>query len=122
MTNPASIASLGMLHGAAQIAAIGLLPVTSLSPDFIPGGIPAAGKKSRLRHAARAAVLLELHCAVSASAAVRIGAAAAVDAVFRADSTVGLRLSGRAELAARAEIAIAADVVDVVLEMLLLDA
>lgn len=92
------------------------------SPDFIPGGIPAAGKKSRLRHAARAGVLLELHCAVSASATVRIGAAAAVDAGFRADSTAGLRLSGRAELAARAEIAIAADVVDVVLEMLLLDA
>lgn len=92
------------------------------SPDFIPGGIPAAGKKSRLRHAARAGVLLELHCAVSASAAVRIGAAAAVDAGFLADCRAGLRLSGRAELAARAEIAIAADVVDVVLEMLLLDA
>jgi len=72
--------------------------------------------------AARAGVLLELHCAVSASATVRIGAAAAVDAGFRADSTAGLRISGRAELAARAEIAIAADVVDVVLEMLLLDA
>ena len=92
------------------------------SPDFIPGGMPLPGKKSRLRHAARAGVLLDLRCAVAASAAVRIGAAAAVDGEFRAKSTAGLRLAGRAELAARAEIAVGADVVDVVLEMLLYDA
>ena len=91
-------------------------------PDFIPGGMPLPGKKSRLRHAARAGVLLDLQCALSASAAVRISAAAAVDGEFRANSTAGLRLSGRAELAARAEIAVGADVVDVVLEMLLYDA
>ena len=88
--------------------------------DFVPGGRPLPGKKSRLRHAARAGVLLDLHCAVSASAAVRIGAAAAVDAPVAARSTAGLRLSGRAELAALADISAAADVRDVVLEMLLL--
>lgn len=96
----------------------GVAPVPR--PDFIPGGLPLPGRKSRLRHAARAGVLLDLRCSVSASAGLRIGAAAAVDAAARAYSTAGLRISGRAELAARADIAITADVVDVVLEMLLM--
>lgn len=88
--------------------------------DVFPSGPALPGRKSRLRHAARAGVLLDLRCSVSASAGLRIGAAAAVDAAARAYSTAGLRISGRAELAARADIAITADVVDVVLEMLLM--
>jgi len=115
-----SIATLGIGHGAAHVARIGLLARTISLPDHIPAGRWQPGKPSRLRHPARAEVLLRLGCAVSASASLRLGGAVAVDMQKHLDSTVGLRLGAVAETRVETAVEASADVVDVVLEALLM--
>lgn len=120
MLDARSIATLGIGHGAAHVARIGLLARTVSLPDHIPAGRWQPGKKSRLRHPARADVLLRLGCAVSATAALRLGASVAVDAPQHIDSRAGLRLGATAEASAITAVEASADVVDVVLEALLM--
>lgn len=120
MLDARSIATLGIGHGAAHVARIGLLARTAPLADRIPAGRWQPGKTSRLRHPARADVLLRLGCAVSVTAGLRLGAAAAVDAPLRLVSTAGMRLGAAAETRAATAIEATADVVDVVLEALLM--
>lgn len=120
MLDARSIATLGIGHGAAHVARIGLLARTVSLPDHIPAGRWQPGKPSRLRHPARADVLLRLGCAVSASASLRLGSAVAVDAPNSLISTAGLRLGSSVETRVKADVEACADVVDVVLEALLM--
>ena len=111
---------LGIGHGAAHVARIGLLARTVSLPDHIPAGRWHPGKPSRLRYPARAEILLRLGCAISASSGLRLGSAIAVDAPNCIDSTVGLRLGAGAEIRIETAIEAGADMVDVVLEALLM--
>lgn len=120
MLDARSIATLGIGHGAAHVARIGLLARTVSLPDHIPAGRWQPGKPSRLRHPARADVLLRLGCAVYASASLRLGSAVAVDAPNSLISTAGLRLGSSVETRVKADVEACADVVDVVLEALLM--
>jgi hypothetical protein len=123
--NPRAIATLGIGYGPRPMAMLGLWPVDGVivqppKPDFIPGGALLPGKRSRLRHAARADTALRLRCAISASARLALPAAVAVDAAAGLKSTAALRLSAMAEMAAGTGIAAGAEVRDEVLEMLLM--
>lgn len=120
MLDARSIATLGIGHGAAHVARIGLLAHTVSLPDHIPAGRWQPGKPSRLRHPARADILLRLGCAVSATAGLRLGASVAVDAPPQLISTAGLRLGAAAEARAITAIEASADMIDVVLEALLM--
>lgn len=120
MLDARSIATLGIGHGGAHVARIGLLARTVSLPDHIPAGRWQPGRKSRLRHPAHAEVLLRMGCAVASTAGLRLGAAVAVDAPQRLVSTAGLRLGAGVSGGAETTVAAAADVVDVVLEALLM--
>lgn len=121
MLDARTVAFIGIGHAPPLVSRLGLWDAeVSVSPDFIPGGRVQPGKKTRLRHAAIADGRLFLGCTVSASASLRIAAAAAVDVGAAIDSTASLRIGAAAEMTAGAAIEATADVRDVVLEMLLL--
>jgi hypothetical protein len=116
-----AVAFLGIGRTPPLVGRIGLWDADpAITPDFFPSGKLQPDKKSRLRHAARAETALRLRCAVSASARLALPASVAVDAATRLNSTASLRIGATAEMAAGTAIEAAADVRDVVLEMLLL--
>ncbi len=121
MLDARAVAFLGIGRAPPLVARLGLWDADiAITPDFFPSGGLQPGKKSRLRHAARAETALRLRCAVSASARLALPASVAVDAGIDLNSSAALRLPASVEMAAGSAIEAGADVRDVVLEMLLL--
>ena len=121
MLDARAVAFLGIGRTPPLVARLGLWDLDTVTPpDVFPSGGLQPGKKSRLRHAARAETALRLRCAVSASARLALPASVAVDAATSLNSTASLRIGATAEMAAGTAIEAGADVRDVVLEMLLL--
>ena len=121
MLDARAVAFLGIGRAPTLVGRLGLWDSdTATTPDFFPSGGLQPGKKSRLRHAARAETALRLRCAVSASARLALPASVAVDAGIDLNSSAALRLPASVEMAAGSAIEAGADVRDVVLEMLLL--
>ena len=92
------------------------------SPETYPSAYRAPPKPTRHRHPARCGVLLEMRCQVQSTAGLRLGANAAVNGQITLKSTAGLRIGAAAKTALSPSLTATADVHDIVLEMLLIDA
>lgn len=122
MLDPRAVACLGIGTAAPVMARLGLwdIPIDAPAGDFYPSGRAQPGKKSRLRHQAKAGARLVLGVGIRSEARLVLATSVAVNLPPAAEITAGLCLGANAGIQAAPALEAAADCRDILLEMLLL--